>query len=749
MADSPRIKLTPEELLEHSSWVKRLALQLAPSREVADDAVQETWLAALQRPPRTRESVGGWLRTVVQHAVSRLQRGEAARRRREIAKACAGELPSAAELVERAQGQRIVAGVVLQLPEPYRSTLLLKYFEGLTLAEIARRTGAPEATVRSHHLRALREVRERLVARGHADAASMRATAAFLAAPWENAPGGQAVPGTLAIGSLVMTTKVKAGWALVLLLSLIGLLGWWRPWSVPTPFTAPFPGAPPAPTPATTAHESVKAESGPSMLVPARVPTRLSRVTVIGEDGAGILQAVVIASDRPRATLAESGYQVLGVTDANGSLLSDLSTVPASFSMLSAHHPAWAPAVERRPVGDGDVTFRLRAGETAVFECRSLGRPVPDVLLRLSQAALQPREDEDYGRIPEGMIALAGSAGRHNVFTASSDESGRIVMTGLPRGKYGFEVECRGHAPKDRWEPIEVPMTGPKVIELSEIWVWALAVDANAPDVIAWKHPGRPGGAGSGAHEARAASRLRRNWPGALIDTTAFEYPGGVPPPGLRWDVLHTTGASQNEVRAVRLADFTGPQPEAPIRPTTDPNGSSVVTIRVVDQDGEAIDGFRGYWVQKVGWSPFVQGQWIPTFDSAKATNRYLEGDYEIRPAASASEADFDVVKFHVGKETPTLDVTVRLKRRLRPVRIELVPRSLDWTVPGMITIKGSGSTNLWFTGALDRLPWLPVGETMQLEANSFGCLPRIQNLTVPPGRGVEVVTVELEQEPE
>jgi hypothetical protein len=37
----------------------------------------------------------------------------------------------------------------------------------------------------------------------------------------------------------------------------------------------------------------------------------------------------------------------------------------------------------------------------------------------------------------------------------------------------------------------------------------------------------------------------------------------------------------------------------------------------------------------------------------------------------------------------------------------------------------------------------------MQLEANSFGCLPRIQNLTVPPGRGVEVVTVELEQEPE
>src|SRR5205085_5864657 len=70
--------------------------------------------------------------------------------------------PTAAELVDRVELQRMVAGEVLALAEPYRSTVLLHYFEGLSSAEIARRQGIPDGTVRRRLKTALDELRRRL-----------------------------------------------------------------------------------------------------------------------------------------------------------------------------------------------------------------------------------------------------------------------------------------------------------------------------------------------------------------------------------------------------------------------------------------------------------------------------------------------------------------------------------------------------------------------------------------------------------
>jgi len=42
----------------------------------------------------------------------------------------------------------LVADEVVRLDEPYRSTIVLRYFEELTSPEIARRLDVPEGTVR-------------------------------------------------------------------------------------------------------------------------------------------------------------------------------------------------------------------------------------------------------------------------------------------------------------------------------------------------------------------------------------------------------------------------------------------------------------------------------------------------------------------------------------------------------------------------------------------------------------------------
>ena len=44
--------MAPKELLQHSSWLRRLAREILNDASLADDVVQRTWLAALRRPPR-------------------------------------------------------------------------------------------------------------------------------------------------------------------------------------------------------------------------------------------------------------------------------------------------------------------------------------------------------------------------------------------------------------------------------------------------------------------------------------------------------------------------------------------------------------------------------------------------------------------------------------------------------------------------------------------------------------------------
>ncbi len=190
-----------DELLLHAAWARRLARTLVADPNTADDLVQEAYVAAASGAYSSSDAPRGWLATVLRNFARRRHRGESARTAREHEVARAELLPGADDRLERAQLEHALAALVLALDAPYRDTLLLRYFEGLTSAEIARRHGVPEATVRSRLARALEQLRARLDRERGGREAWMGAFVASFGAPMSIAPtGALPVPSSIAAG---------------------------------------------------------------------------------------------------------------------------------------------------------------------------------------------------------------------------------------------------------------------------------------------------------------------------------------------------------------------------------------------------------------------------------------------------------------------------------------------------------------------------------------------------------------------
>lgn len=147
-----------ERLLEQRGWLRALARSLVREDD-ADDLLQEAWLAALGTRTKARRSLRAWFTGLARNAAPGLRRPAALdlERERDV-----GELPATDGLVARAELQEHLSACVRRLREPYRSTVLLHYFEGLTLEEVGRRMGVPGSTVRTRLARALAELRGKL-----------------------------------------------------------------------------------------------------------------------------------------------------------------------------------------------------------------------------------------------------------------------------------------------------------------------------------------------------------------------------------------------------------------------------------------------------------------------------------------------------------------------------------------------------------------------------------------------------------
>src|SRR3569623_1381792 len=209
---------TNEQLMAEMAWVRRRASALLRDDAAAEDIAQDTWIVAAEQQPELDRPLRPWLARVVGNLVHTRRRSQARRHAREIAVEDARSVLTPRELVERVELQRVVSEEVLALAEPYRSTVLLHFFEGISSADLAQRLGLPAGTVRRRLQVGLDQLREALRRREDPPDRGWRAALAPIAVPAvSHAP--------VAIGVGVMKKLVAV---FVVLMVLIGAGLWWR-----------------------------------------------------------------------------------------------------------------------------------------------------------------------------------------------------------------------------------------------------------------------------------------------------------------------------------------------------------------------------------------------------------------------------------------------------------------------------------------------------------------------------------------
>jgi RNA polymerase sigma factor (sigma-70 family) len=155
----------------HSTMAKGLALRLIRQPFIAEEIVQEAFLALWRNPAGYREDRGNfraWLMSTVHHrAVDAVRREEAQRRRsREAEPGTVIEVDVGGTVVEEAELAEIrgkVRAALQEIPPEQRRILELMYFEGKTQSKIAEELGLPLGTVKSRTLLGMRRLRGMLL----------------------------------------------------------------------------------------------------------------------------------------------------------------------------------------------------------------------------------------------------------------------------------------------------------------------------------------------------------------------------------------------------------------------------------------------------------------------------------------------------------------------------------------------------------------------------------------------------------
>ena len=208
-----------EELLHHQSFLTAIARRLVGDHASADDLVQQVNLAALERPPRHAGALPAWLSVAARRMAGRIRLGDQRRRARESAHDHPHAVESADDAMERLQIRRVVVDELMELDEPYRSTLVLRYFDDLKPSQIAQRQGVPLATVKSRIQRGVSALRSRIAARcGGIEPSRRQLMTLAMAAP--------PVGATAATGARHLTSSAWSWSHLLGMVAAVLVVGW-------------------------------------------------------------------------------------------------------------------------------------------------------------------------------------------------------------------------------------------------------------------------------------------------------------------------------------------------------------------------------------------------------------------------------------------------------------------------------------------------------------------------------------------
>ena len=168
------LKKQNPELLDHlielyQHRLLRYLLFLTGKREVAEDLFQETWIRVLMRGGQYngKARFDTWLFTIARNLVIDLSRKRTMASLDEMSEAngddrpfeIAMDAPSPLEQFEAREDRAEVGEVLLKLDSSYREVLVLRFYEELSLEEIAGVTRAPLSTVKSRLYRGLAALR--------------------------------------------------------------------------------------------------------------------------------------------------------------------------------------------------------------------------------------------------------------------------------------------------------------------------------------------------------------------------------------------------------------------------------------------------------------------------------------------------------------------------------------------------------------------------------------------------------------
>jgi RNA polymerase sigma-70 factor (ECF subfamily) len=161
----PGKRRTIQDLVDrHYEPLFRYAFRLSGSAADAEDLTQEAFFQAQHKLGQLRDpgSAKAWLFSILRN--SYLHRVRDARRQVVVSLDCVGELPERLpEPLPEIDPQRLQE-VLNELPEEFRTPLILFYFEDFSYREIADQMQMPLGTVMSRLARAKAHLRGRLLA---------------------------------------------------------------------------------------------------------------------------------------------------------------------------------------------------------------------------------------------------------------------------------------------------------------------------------------------------------------------------------------------------------------------------------------------------------------------------------------------------------------------------------------------------------------------------------------------------------
>ncbi len=435
-----------KKTLEQSGWLKVLAIHLV-GPDQADDLVQDAWVRTLERPPRKPASLRHWLARVLTNLSIDSRRSEVSRRRRELEASRSRGSEAVEETPALLEVQEQVMHAVQALREPYRTTIVLHYYEGLAAKQIADRFGVSSSTVRNRLARGLHALRRTLEAR---HGRGWRETSLVLLLP-SSSPLIPSVATTTGLEALLMTMKSKSVMAIAALAVITGFIIWPED---PDLRTGIIEEGVNAPTQTSEPH-SDNGNSGTNHPVDARAQITSSRTSIGGGSEGLYLRAVdesgaAIPSARARAIATDLSLEALTGSSLDyypPSLVPDLILASGEDGLihLDSLSPdrSWALFVE----ADG-FACRVMVADAGFFQ---LHTPILDFTLETGRFLALRLEDKDGQPISQARVRTSGEPpkldGTLSGQVLYSDENGNVDFRSLQDRTRNLYVSAPGILP--------------------------------------------------------------------------------------------------------------------------------------------------------------------------------------------------------------------------------------------------------------------------------------------------------------